>query len=158
MGCTSSRYVWAVKPAHVVQSNKQAAGSADCWKGNAGSEWKVSELSALLQTMYTISWKRYSPMTVAFFSCGLFSSSATKKRWFPQEWVWGVDLASRFPRSQSNQASVECAAQTSPTQGCPTSQLTRPKGFVAYILVPVTAAHLQGSKWSLCLNLSGLLW
>uniref|UniRef100_A0A673H5R2 Signal transducing adapter molecule 2-like n=1 Tax=Sinocyclocheilus rhinocerous TaxID=307959 RepID=A0A673H5R2_9TELE len=39
-----------------------------------------------------------------------------------------LDLASKFPRSQSNRASVGCAEQTSPIHGGPTSQLTGLKG------------------------------
>ncbi|MBN3305358.1 IRF3 factor, partial [Amia calva] len=55
----------------------------------------------------------------------------------------GVDLASKFPRSQSNRASVGCAGQTSPIHGGPTSQLTGLKGSAVNVLVPDTTAHLQ---------------
>ncbi|KAK3534682.1 hypothetical protein QTP86_020344 [Hemibagrus guttatus] len=57
-----------------------------------------------------------------------------------------VDLASKFPRSQSNPASVGCAGQKSLIHGGPTSQLTGLKGSAANILVPDTTAHLQGSS------------
>ena len=66
--------------------------------------------------------------------------------------VWGARqrvsclvLDSKFPRSQSNWASVGCAGQTSQIYGGPTSQLTGLKGSAANILVPDTTAHLQGS-------------
>ena len=49
---------------------------------------------------------------------------------------WGVDLASKFSRSQSK----------SLIHGGPTSQLTGLKGSGANILVPDTTAHLQGSS------------
>ncbi|KAK3569192.1 hypothetical protein QTP86_026470, partial [Hemibagrus guttatus] len=58
----------------------------------------------------------------------------------------GVDSASKFPRSQSNPASVGCAGQTSLIHGGPTSQLTGLKGSAANILVADPTAHLQGSS------------
>ena len=50
------------------------------------------------------------------------------------------------PRSQSNQAFVGCAGQTSLIHGGPTSQLTGLKESAANILVPDTTAHHQGSS------------
>ena len=52
--------------------------------------------------------QRYSLMAVASFS--RMMAPATLQKMF-QEWFkeHGVDLASKFPRSQSNQASVGCA-------------------------------------------------
>lgn len=55
------------------------------------------------------------------------------------------DLTSKFPRSQSNLASVGCARQTTPIYGDPTSQLTRLKGSDGNTLGPDTTAHLQKS-------------
>ncbi|MBN3308071.1 DISC1 protein, partial [Amia calva] len=49
-------------------------------------------------------------------------------------------------RSQSNQASMGCAGQTSPIHGGPTSQFTGLKGSAANVLVPDTTAHLQRSS------------
>ena len=63
-----------------------------------------------------------------------------------QQRVWVVDLASKFPISQSNRASAVCAGQTSPIQGGPTLQLTGFKGSAVNILVPDTTAHLRGSS------------
>uniref|UniRef100_A0A3Q1EF06 Glypican 6a n=1 Tax=Acanthochromis polyacanthus TaxID=80966 RepID=A0A3Q1EF06_9TELE len=63
-----------------------------------------------------------------------------------QQPVYGVGLASKFPRCQSNGASVGCAGQTSLIHGSATSQLTGLKGCPASILVPDTTAHLQGSS------------
>ncbi|KAF7666841.1 hypothetical protein LDENG_00089500, partial [Lucifuga dentata] len=57
--------------------------------------------------------------------------------------VQGVDLASKFPRSQSNRASEGCAGKISQIHGGPTSQLTGLKGFAANVLVPYTTGHLQ---------------
>ncbi|KAF7656197.1 hypothetical protein LDENG_00045110, partial [Lucifuga dentata] len=60
-----------------------------------------------------------------------------------QQRVQGVDLAPKFPRSQSNRASVGCAGKTSPIHGGPTSQLTGLKGFAANALGPDTTGHIQ---------------
>ena len=57
-----------------------------------------------------------------------------------QQRVWGVKLATKFSRSQSNRASVGCTEPTSLIHdGGPTSQLTGLKGSAANL------AHLQGS-------------
>ena len=58
--------------------------------------------------------------------------------WGAEQRLWGVDLASKFPRS-----SVGCAGQTSPIHGGPSSKLT---GLDANIMVPDTTAHIQGSR------------
>ena len=57
--------------------------------------------------------------------CGLFQqdNAPYHKAKMIQERVWGVDLASKFPISQSNQASVGCAGQTSPIHGGPTPSI-----------------------------------
>lgn len=58
----------------------------------------------------------------------------------------GLSLASKFPRSQSNCASVGCIGQTSRIHGGSTLQLTGLKGSVAILLVPDATASLQGSS------------
>ena len=60
--------------------------------------------------------------------------------WVTSQRVLGVALASKFPRSQANWASVGCAGKASPT-----SQLTGLKGSAANVLVPDTRGHLQRS-------------
>ncbi|KAK3542654.1 hypothetical protein QTP86_031477 [Hemibagrus guttatus] len=98
--------------------------------------------------MYTLSCKRYSLMAVASF--GRILHRATKQKWFRNGLMsttsCGLDLAAKFPRSQSIQASVGCAGQTSPIHGGPTSQLTGHERSAAKILVPDNTAHLQGSS------------
>ena len=81
--------------------------------------------------------------------CGLFQQDNVPCHKAGMVWgaqQQGVDLASKFPRSQSNRASVGCAGQTSPIHGAPTSQLTGLKGSATNTLVPDTTAHLQGSS------------
>ncbi|KAK3543536.1 hypothetical protein QTP70_023867, partial [Hemibagrus guttatus] len=86
--------------------------------------------------------------------CGLFPQENVPchKAKMVQEWIDErnngfevLTLVSKFPRSQSNRASVGCTGQTSPIHGVPTSQLAGLKGSAANILVPDTTAHLQGS-------------
>lgn len=55
-------------------------------------------------------------------------------------WAKGIDLASKFPGSHSNHASVRCA-ETNPYNGRPTSQLTGLKHSTTK--VPDTTGHLQ---------------
>jgi len=86
--------------------------------------------------------------------CGLFQqdNAPCHKAKMVQEWFeehnneFEVLTWPQFPRSQSNQASVGCAEQTSPIHTGPTLQLTGLKGSAANILVPDTTAHLQGSS------------
>ncbi|MCI4375370.1 hypothetical protein PGIGA_G00108680 [Pangasianodon gigas] len=67
------------------------------------------------------------------------------QEWFEEhDRVQDVDLASKFPRSQSHRASVGCAGQTSLIHGGPTSQLTGLKGSAANVLVPDTTAQPCG--------------
>ena len=54
----------------------------------------------------------------------LQSKNGSGMVWGAQPRVWGVDLASKFSRSQSSRASVRCAGQTSPIHRGPTSQFT----------------------------------
>lgn len=61
------------------------------------------------------------------------------------EVVQVVDLASIFPRSQSNRASVGCAEQTSPIHGGPSLKLTGLKRSAANVSLPDTTAYLQRS-------------
>ena len=68
------------------------------------------------------------------------------QEWFEErDRVQGVALASKFPRFQSDRASVGCAGKTSLILGGPTSQLTGLKGSAANVLVPDTRGHLQRS-------------
>lgn len=64
------------------------------------------------------------------------------KIWEARQWVWGVHLTSKFFRSHSNQASVECAGQLSLINGGPPLQPIQLKGCIANILVPDTTAHI----------------
>ena len=95
------------------------------------------------------------PFVEAVFSdgCGLFQqdNAPCHKAKMVQEWFEEHSnkfevLASKFPRSQSNRASVGSVGQTSLIHGGPTSQLTRLKGSASYILVSDTTAFLQGSS------------
>ena len=91
----------------------------------------------------------YSLMAVA--SLGRIMRQPTKQKWFRNglrstTMSLRSGLASKFPRSQSNRASVGCAGQTSPIYGGSTSQLTGLKGSAANILVPDTTANFQGSR------------
>ena len=56
--------------------------------------------------------------------------------WGAQQEVWGVDLASKFPRSQSNRESVGCVGQIHGS----TSQITGLTLSAADILVPDTSS------------------
>ena len=85
--------------------------------------------------MYTLSWKRYSLMAVASFS--RIMCCATMQKWVRKDHIKFEVLTSKFPRSQSNWASVGCAGQTSLTDGVPTSQLT----------------GLKGSTWGRCYSI-----
>lgn len=60
----------------------------------------------------------------------------------------------KFPRSQSDQASMRSAGQTSPITEGPTWLLTGPKEFAANVLNPNTTTHIEES----CLNGSELFW
>ncbi len=87
--------------------------------------------------------------TVFSGGCGLFQQDNVpcNKAKMVQEWFQEHNNEfSKFPRTQSNWASVGCAEQTSPIHGGPTSQFTGPKGSAAKILEPDTTAHLQGSS------------
>lgn len=55
-----------------------------------------------------------------------------------QQRVWGVDRASRFHRSLSNQESVGCAGQNSPIHGGSTSQPAAGKWSVGSVRYPNT--------------------
>lgn len=74
-----------------------------------------------------------------------------------RERVQGIDLTSRFPRSQFDRASLGRAGQTSPIHECPTLQLTGLKRSVANVLVPETTGHLQRSCGVYAL-MSELFW
>ena len=86
--------------------------------------------------------------------CGLFQQDNVPchKAKIAQDWFEEhknevlVNLTSKFPRSQSNWASVRCAWQTSQIHGGPTFQLTGLIGSAANFLVPDTTAHLQGAS------------
>ncbi len=72
--------------------------------------------------------------------CGLFQQdNGSGMAWGAQ---LGLGLQIPQNSNQSNRASVGCAEQTSSIQ----PQLTGLKGSTAYILVPDTTAHLQGSR------------
>ncbi|XP_060795918.1 pleckstrin homology domain-containing family S member 1-like isoform X2 [Neoarius graeffei] len=79
-----------------------------------------------------------------------------------QEWSEGHDKefkaltwSSKFLGSQPHRASLDCAGQTSPIHGGPTTQLTGLNGSVTNVLVPDTTEHLQRSCG---VNRSELFW
>ena len=80
------------------------------------------------------------PLSVGYCAVPL-SKNGSGMVWGAQQQVWGVDLASKFPGSQSSRASVGCAGQQ-----VPSTQLTGPKWSAANILSPDTTAHLQESS------------
>lgn len=93
-----------------------------------------------MQTKYTHSWTRYPLKKVALHRYNMVQEP------FEKQQVKDVDLASKFPRSQSYQVSVGCAGQTCPIHGDPTSQIIGHKGSAARVLVLDTMGHLQRSR------------
>lgn len=67
-------------------------------------------------------------------SQGEMCHSGSEMVWKAQQLVWGV--YSKFPTSQSNEASVGCAEQTSLLHEGSTVQMTGLKGSAANIMVP----------------------
>lgn len=65
------------------------------------------------------------------------------QEWFVKHNNQGIDLLSKFSRSQFNWALVGCAGQTIPIHGVPTVHLTKIAGSAASVLVPDTRAQLQ---------------
>ena len=85
---------------------------------------------------------------------------ATKQKWFrnglrAQQRVWGVELASKFPRSQSSWASVGCAGQKSPIHGGQTFLDQRAPGGHLSGLYPICQFS---QAWAGTAHYVSLLW
>ncbi|KAK3561066.1 hypothetical protein QTP86_026371 [Hemibagrus guttatus] len=113
------------------------------------------DVTLTCSTYLSIVADRIHPFMETVFpdGCGLLQqdnapchSTKMGQEWFDEHNNEFEVLTSKFPRSQSNQASVGCAEQTSLIHRGPTLQLTGLKGSAANILVPDTTAHLQGSS------------
>ena len=65
--------------------------------------------------------------------------------WGTSQRAQGVHLAFEFGWSHTSRTYVECTGRTTPINRGPTSQLTRPEGSDANVLVPDTRGHLPQS-------------